>query len=632
MSPAARRGRELLHARIARMPDLVRAAAEAPEPDLAVDPVRVRRWWTTGIGSSAANARLLASVLSEELALPARFVAAATAARPDAGGPDDALVVFSQGLSPNACHALAHPERFGRVILVTAVDPGRSSADRVARLEAARAGGVRVLPLPSELGEEDGALARVAGPGVGHVVALALARALARRLGRTLSGCDVPMDRLCARLAAADRAVEAAFPTSTPLPFSPERPLVLLASGGYGERATHLATKVLEGMLLPAPPLWDLLDFAHGPFQQLHDRPALLVLLARADAPQEPALLERLRAMLQPHHDLRVLRAELPGPLAALDHEAQWNALLLRWQDERGVDPADWPGRERDAPLYELAPEPRAGDRGRPAPHARTTAEPASLETLTWPELGAALAAGRTTAVLPLGSTEQHGPHLPFATDTWVAEALAARFAARVPEAVCLPVLALGCASEHMAFPGTLSLEPATLEAVVADLLVSLRRHGFERAFVFSAHGGNVSLLRRSLARWRALAAPLAVTAFADHAAVASACADAAAGFGVAPEVAGHHAGELETSIVAALRAGAVRRDRLAPGHVRACDDPQSLFHPDLRAHAPSGVVGDPRGADARRAETYLAAWVEVLVAAYGAEKKRHHTKGTVRP
>ena len=54
--------------------------------------------------------------------------------------------------------------------------------------------------------------------------------------------------------------------------------------------------------------------------------------------------------------------------------------------------------------------------------------------------------------MLPLGSTEQHGSHLPFATDTWLADALAARFCERVAEAIALPALAYGCASEHLAF------------------------------------------------------------------------------------------------------------------------------------------------------------------------------------
>ena len=95
---------------------------------------------------------------------------------------------------------------------------------------------------------------------------------------------------------------------------------------------------------------------------------------------------------------------------------------------------------------------------------------------------------------------------------------------------------------------------------------------------------------------------------------------------------AGHHAGEIEASIVAGLRPGALRRAALAPGLLDTPADVQSIFYPELRAHAPSGTVGDPRAASPDRAALYLDAWADALVAAYAGAKKRHHTKGTVSP
>ena len=96
----------------------------------------------------------------------------------------------------------------------------------------------------------------------------------------------------------------------------------------------------------------------------------------------------------------------------------------------------------------------------------------------------------------------------------------------------------------------------------------------------------------------------------------------ASAAFGVTPEASGHHAGEFETSILQFLKPGDVRTGALAPGLVEPHPDPQALFYPSLRTHAPSGTVGDPRPADAARAVRYLDAWVEVLVEAYRREKK----------
>jgi creatinine amidohydrolase len=223
--------------------------------------------------------------------------------------------------------------------------------------------------------------------------------------------------------------------------------------------------------------------------------------------------------------------------------------------------------------------------------------------------------------VVPLGSTEQHGAHLPFATDTWVGDALAERLCAGFEDAVRCPTIPVGCSSEHLSFPGTLDVRPDTLVALLGDLLASLRRHGFARVFVFSAHGGNYQALRTALPALRAAAAPMRVDAFTDLDRLTARLHATSAALGVTAEAAGHHAGELETSILLGLRPGDVRT-AMEPGLVAPRADPQTLFYPDLRANAPSGTVGDARAADGARAERYLDAWTGVLAAAYRGETK----------
>jgi creatinine amidohydrolase len=243
-----------------------------------------------------------------------------------------------------------------------------------------------------------------------------------------------------------------------------------------------------------------------------------------------------------------------------------------------------------------------------------------ALETLTWPEVDALLAAGVRTAVIPLGSTEQHGPHLPFATDTWIADTLATRLCARLGDAIRCPTLPLGCSTEHLGFAGTLDVTPATLQALLADVLRSLARHGFARAFIFSAHGGNYAALAEAQPALQAAAAPMHVSVFTDLERVSALFHRVGAELGVDAGASGHHAGEFETSVMLAIRAAAVRTDRLEAGLVTATNDAQSLFYPTLRANAPHGVVGDPRAASAARAERYLSVWVELLAAAYRRE------------
>ena len=103
-----------------------------------------------------------------------------------------------------------------------------------------------------------------------------------------------------------------------------------------------------------------------------------------------------------------------------------------------------------------------------------------------------------TVAVLPLGAIEQHGPHLPLATDTVIAEALVEAALARLGpdvDGLRLPTLALGDSREHQGQAGTLSLSPTTFQAVLADLGAAVARAGCRRLLLFSGHGGNLAAM-----------------------------------------------------------------------------------------------------------------------------------------
>src|SRR5688572_6333796 len=95
-----------------------------------------------------------------------------------------------------------------------------------------------------------------------------------------------------------------------------------------------------------------------------------------------------------------------------------------------------------------------------------------------------------TTAVLPVGAVEQHGKHLPFGTDTLLAEALASPIAQKL-DAYLLPPLAMSASIEHRKAKGTVYLRPETLALVVRDIAQSLRDSGFQRLIIVNFHGGN---------------------------------------------------------------------------------------------------------------------------------------------
>lgn len=115
------------------------------------------------------------------------------------------------------------------------------------------------------------------------------------------------------------------------------------------------------------------------------------------------------------------------------------------------------------------------------------------LQLMTWAEVERSLA-GSNGILVPIGATEQHGPTGLIGTDAICAETLAWR-AAELSDAIVAPTLSVGMSEHHMGFPGTVTLRPTTLVAVVRDVVLSLARHGFRRFFFINGHGGNSASL-----------------------------------------------------------------------------------------------------------------------------------------
>ena len=207
---------------------------------------------------------------------------------------------------------------------------------------------------------------------------------------------------------------------------------------------------------------------------------------------------------------------------------------------------------------------------------------------------------GATVAVLPVGSHEQHGPHLPLATDTLVACAVARAVADAHPVLV-LPPVTISCSHEHGAWPGTVSISARTLHAVVRDVAESLRRSGVPNLVLVNAHGGNYVLsnvvqesqgmaLFPSSADWTAARAAAGVET-SNHADM--------------------HAGELETSILLHAHPELVRPGFEGADHL--ADDRRHLLTLGMAAYTGSGVVGRPSLASARKGELVVAALVEAF-------------------
>jgi creatinine amidohydrolase len=214
--------------------------------------------------------------------------------------------------------------------------------------------------------------------------------------------------------------------------------------------------------------------------------------------------------------------------------------------------------------------------------------------------------APRALAVLPVAAIEQHGPHLPTDADLAIVAAVASRaceLVAHDADVVLLPPLAFGSSNHHLPFGGTLSLAPATMAAVLADLLRSIAQAGFPRALLVNGHGGNAELCATAAERASAAGDVVATAVSYWHLLGADA---------EVPAPTPGHAGAFETSLMLHLAPERVRMDRARPSPGTIDQDARGVADAGLWRRI-DGFTDDPRRADARDGARVLAAVADAL-------------------
>jgi creatinine amidohydrolase len=212
-----------------------------------------------------------------------------------------------------------------------------------------------------------------------------------------------------------------------------------------------------------------------------------------------------------------------------------------------------------------------------------------SLAERTWTELG-----GPRTLLVPVGSLEQHGPHLPLDTDTRVATAVAGRAAAQEPSVLVAPAVAYGASGEHEAFAGTVSIGHEALRAVLVELGRSAARWA-QRLVLVNGHGGNLPTVAEAVVQLRREGRD-------------------AAWFGCGVPGGDAHAGRAETSMLLALAPDLVRLDAAAAGNTASLRELlPALRSGGVAAVSPNGVLGDPAGASAEEGERLLTEMTRTL-------------------
>jgi mycofactocin system creatininase family protein len=207
------------------------------------------------------------------------------------------------------------------------------------------------------------------------------------------------------------------------------------------------------------------------------------------------------------------------------------------------------------------------------------------LAEMRWPDVEHG---PRRLLVVPVGSLEQHGPHLPLDTDTRIAVALARRACAGRAGVALAPAFCVGASGEHADFPGTLSIGTEAL----TTCLIELGRHASRQwpaMLLVNGHGGNAAAVEAAVGR-------LGYEGRSAHAWHAGRPGSDA------------HAGRFETSVMLALAPEAVRLDAAEPGNDRPIGQILPVLRErGVRAVSGNGVLGDPSGASAAEGERFLA-------------------------
>jgi len=346
-------GHALLAKRLAQIPGVLGGMlARGPAP-LKPATLASTHFIVTGTGSSEAHARYLTMLLNLHTQRAAAYLPlSGFTARLQPAFAGKTLVVFSQGVSPNAQIALRRRSDFSHTVLFTATTPATAldagKKDRAALLQALLDEGGELVEFP--LAEEFTTLVRFVGPMAGYLACL--------QFTAQLAGCRFKIPATADILRLLDAQPPAALldaMLNTPTRFAAGFSLVTAAP--ISEFAQNLACKFMEGVFWPCPPISDFLQFAHGPFQQTTAHPHPVVIL-QGDAPVEAELVGRSLAMLREVGlDAYVVRVDAPPLISIFGFEAALNRLVFALMTRFGIDQVNWPGKGRDDQLYGFCPD-----------------------------------------------------------------------------------------------------------------------------------------------------------------------------------------------------------------------------------------------------------------------------------
>lgn len=346
-------GLDLLAARLAAIPGILSdMLARGPAP-LRPATAAARSFIITGTGSSEAHARYLVMLLNLYTDRAAAYLPLSGFVDSPAGAfAGKTLVVWSQGVSPNAQIALRRRREFAHTVLFTASTPAAAAAagkpDRAALLQGIIDEGGDLIEFP--LAEEYTTLIRFVGPLAGYLAALQCAA--------QFPGCRFPAPTAADILPLLEAQPPADLRDAMiRLPSAFSQGFNLVTAAPISDFAQNLACKFMEGVYWACPPISDFLQFAHGPFQQMNAHPKPVVILQGGSLAEAEMVDRSVRMLRDVGLSAFVVPVAAPALYSIFGFEAALNALVFDVMRHLRVDQVNWPGKGRDDLLYGFCPD-----------------------------------------------------------------------------------------------------------------------------------------------------------------------------------------------------------------------------------------------------------------------------------
>jgi len=346
-------GHELLSKRIEQIPGELAGMIVRGLPQLRPSTLAAEQFVVTGTGSSEAHARYFANLINLNTDRTATFLPLSAFLDPSHEVMHGrTLVVFSQGVSPNAQIALKRHKDFAHTILFTSTTPvsarNAGKPDRADLItDLVEAGGDVVL---FPLADEYTTLIRFVGPMCGYLVC--------QQFIAQLADCSFAPPRPGQILPLLEHAVPAdleAAMLNTPELF--RNGFNLVCAAPISDFAQNLACKFMEGLFWACPQVSDFLQFAHGPFQHAAANPRPIVVL-QGELPAENELVRRSQAMAKEAGlPFFVVKINAHNLYSIFGYENVFNHLIMKAILRFKIDQVNWPGKGRDDALYGFCPD-----------------------------------------------------------------------------------------------------------------------------------------------------------------------------------------------------------------------------------------------------------------------------------